>query len=1020
MDWNKNIRKGKTIMKLIKFLLSLWVISTASPIKGQCWNNINTQTTDWTKTNTTSNTWDWTQTQFNDFYITGQSNPVTLISPFWATGGGSTFHNMSLFDFQKSTLAVKKDFHPNDGWELLIKSFGTSGAANNAVSNPYFCLYNRFTGRVRAFLLVPDKTGDLTKTGAVLKVNFPSNKRKTALFQHMEPIGKVVGKFNPNLDIDVVNEYINEDYYWLFTEFTVAYDPCTCHDLGDPKESVIVFTYYLIEESKIDGKIEGTLSEKITQNQKPVSGDPVFALNGFDDVKRLFQTGQKAYKEYDGYKSQFNKFLNDHTDSAWRGKIWRSLQEIKETDKTFYDEVIQDLYPQLGSTDLTYQQYMSGTLQINPSAISALEKTDFLTRHYGTLKGIASFIPYVGVAIGVFDMLNSGGNSSTSQAVQGPVVFEANLTLDGNIKKLSAISAPGFYTPGFTTNSNTNFIPTYNNILGVFNVLELPDFEFSNILPSVTNHTADKLESYGLLDRRNNCEKNNSNFNNQDGADNVIFKQFRPKSALKYVVNPASNMVVESVEAAIIVKYLGKDELFIDRPSDFNNVPAIPFYPKIIMPDIKDTILKLGFSVDDVLISDPHPRFYFGGSPNISSGMYLNNGGKISQIGGSIVADVALIKDRTQSATIERIKNIESTTNLQLDIVSPKYPIGDSTFIQFRTDYLPVTCFQNLSLTLLGNNNIPKTYVKLYVRLKHKTDPNITPVTLILSYDIVDKLVNASNSNQTGNYDAKLWGVNWDYSTECCFKCGTNPTFTSAEISDYRYFGDFQVTSIPFQQDFFKSHNYTYSGEQNLTIIGDLTIPDNAIIPPNSFIKVGGKIVFGENITISNGTIVRSGTVINITKNIVIEPNVILEVENSNSLKYNCSNYNYTTSLMSDDEIISLCGSQDYKLRSTFSAPNLDKPVDSSNNSKINTEIYPNPNNGSFNIIFNSLYPESYNIEIYSLTGQKVYSEIYESLVGSNTKTINLTGLLDGVYLARLSSKDGFYSSNTKIVVVNN
>lgn len=104
-------------------------------------------------------------------------------------------------------------------------------------------------------------------------------------------------------------------------------------------------------------------------------------------------------------------------------------------------------------------------------------------------------------------MLNSGGNSSTSQAVQGPVVFEANLTLDGNIKKFSAISAPGFYTPGFTTNSNTNFIPTYNNILGVFNVLELPDFEFSNILPSVTNHTADKLESYGLLDRRNNCEK---------------------------------------------------------------------------------------------------------------------------------------------------------------------------------------------------------------------------------------------------------------------------------------------------------------------------------------------------------------------------------------------------------------------------------------------------------------------------------------------------------------------------------
>ena len=1011
MDWSKNIGKGYAVMKLVKLLISFGVVFIASAVKGQCWNNINTQTTDWTKTNT-SNTWDWTQTQFNDIYISGKSNPVTLISPFWATSGGATFHNMALFDFQKYTLATKKDFHPNDGWELLIKSFGTSGAANNAVSNPYFCLYNRFTGRVRAFLLVPDKTGDLTKTGAVLKVNFPNNYRRTALFQHMEPIGKVVGKFNPNLDIDVANEYINEDYYWLFTEFTVAYDPCTCHDFNDPKESVIVFTYYLIEESKIDAKIEGSLTEKVTQNQKPVNGDPGFALNGFDEAKKLFQTGQKAYKEYDGYKSEFNKFLNNHTDSAWRGKIWRLLQETKASDKKYYDEVVQDLFPQLGYTDLTYQQYMSGTLEINPSAFSALEKTDFLTRHYSTIKGVASIVPYVGVAIGVIDMLNSGGKSNTSQAVQGPVVFEANLTLDGNIKKSSPISAPGFYTPGFTTNSNTNFIPTYNNILGVFNVLELPDFEFSNITPSVTNNTADQLESIGFLDRRNACEKNNSNLNNQDGADNVIFKQFRPKSALKYVVNPASNMEVESVEAAIIVKYYGKDELFIDRPSDFNNVPALPFYPQIIMSDINDTILKLGFSVDNILIENPIPRFMFSGSPNIPPGFYLNKDGKITSIGGGFVADVTLLKDRSRSATIERINNIESNTNLQLDMVSPKYPIGDSTFIQFRTDYLPVTCFQNLSLTLLGNNNFPKTYVKLYVRLKHKTDPNILPVTLILSYDIVDKLVNASNTNQTGSYEAKIWGLNWNNSVECCFKCGPNPTFNSAVISDYRYFGDFHLTSIPFQQDFFKPHDYTYSGEQNLTIIGDLTISDSTTIPPNSLIKVGGKIVFGENITIGNGTVIRSGKAININKNIVVEPNVILEIENLNSMVYNCTNYNYTMSHMSDSDIATLCSSQDYKIRSILTAPNIDKPINNTKDSTIHTEIFPNPNNGSFNIVFNSLNSESYNIEIYSLMGQQVYLENFDSLIGENTKNINLTGLLNGVYFVRIISS----SENTAIV----
>lgn len=736
--------------------------------------------------------------------------------------------------------------------------------------------------------------------------------------------------------------------------------------------------------------------------------------------KKLFQTGQKGYKEYDGYKTEINKFLNENTDSAWRGKIWRSLQEIKATDKKFYDEVIQDLYPQLGYTDLTYEQYMSGTLVLNPSALTVLEKTDFLTRHYGTLKGIASIVPYVGVAIGVFDLLNSGGKSSTSQATQGPVIFEANLTLDGNIKKTSPISAPGFYTPGFTTSSTTNFIPTYNNILGVFNVLELPDFEFSNITPTITNYTADELESSNLLNRRNLCETNYSNFNNHDGAGNVVFKQFRPTSPLKYVVNPASNMEVVSVEAAIIVKYLGKDELFLDRPSDFNNVPALPFYPKITTPDIKDTNLNLGFSVDDILIENPQPKFSFPGSPHISAGVYFNQNGKIISAAPQIVADVTLLKDRTKSATIERIKSIESNTNLQLDMLSPKYPIGDSTFIQFRTDYLPATCFQNLSLTLLANGNIPKTYIKLYVRLKHKTDPTISPVTMILSYDLVDKLVNATNSNQSGSYKSKVWGVNWDDNPECCWKCNTGFEFKSADISNYRYLGDFKIESIPFQQDFFKPHNVTYNGEQNLTIIGNLTIPDNAVIPNNSLIKVAGRIEFGENVTIGNGTIIKSGTIINITKNIIIEPNVILETEDLNTMKYNCTNYNYASLLMSNSEISSLCGSQDYKLRSVLTSPFNDNQKDSNLNSQLSAIIHPNPNNGSFTITFNSANLDSYNIDIFSLTGQLIHSEIFKQNMRNDLKTINLNGVLDGVYIVRLTTQNGSYSKNIKIVVANN
>ena len=156
---------------------------------------------------------------------------------------------------------------------------------------------------------------------------------------------------------------------------------------------------------------------------------------------------------------------------------------------------------------------------------------------------------------------------------------------------------------------------------------------------------------------------------------------------------------------------------------------------------------------------------------------------------------------------------------------------------------------------------------------------------------------------------------------------------------------------------------------------------------------------------------------INITKNIIIEPNVILETEELNSLKYNCTNYNYASLLMSNSEISSLCGSQDYKLRSVLTPPFNNNQQDSNLNSQPNAIIHPNPNNGSFIITFNSDYLESYNIDIFSLTGQLIHSELYNPNIGNNLKTIDLKDVIDGLYIVRLTAQNGSYSKNIRIVV---
>lgn len=241
-----------------KYLISgLLVFSTLINTQAQCWDPQvpNTITTDW-RAASTSNTWDWTQELFTDFYIKNRTNPVARHSPFW-TPQSSTGTNLLLTDFQVYVNRDDKDFHPEDGWELLIKNFGEfSVDGSKDVANPFFALYNRYTGKVRAFLLVADRPTS-SQNGALLKAQF-SGDRFTALWQHMKPIGQAVESFDRDLFAELNNPYSNEIDRWLFSEFVVAYDPCTCVDLGRPTALPLIdFESFLVSSADINATIDG-------------------------------------------------------------------------------------------------------------------------------------------------------------------------------------------------------------------------------------------------------------------------------------------------------------------------------------------------------------------------------------------------------------------------------------------------------------------------------------------------------------------------------------------------------------------------------------------------------------------------------------------------------------------------------------------------------------------------------------------------------------------------------------------
>jgi hypothetical protein len=68
-------------------------------------------------------------------------------------------------------------------------------------------------------------------------------------------------------------------------------------------------------------------------------------------------------------------------------------------------------------------------------------------------------------------------------------------------------------------------------------------------------------------------------------------------------------------------------------------------------------------------------------------------------------------------------------------------------------------------------------------------------------------------------------------------------------------------------------------------------------------------------------------------------------------------------------------------------------------------EIYPNPNNGKFNIAFNLTNSDNINLQIFDMIGREVYSEKF--ITGFFVLPLNLNHLSKGMYMAKFNDSTG-------------
>lgn len=103
-------------------------------------------------------------------------------------------------------VGLNPDYEPEEGWELLFKLTGSPTDPIPANQNPYWAFYNKYSAKLRFFLLKQETTllgGGVNNVGGNLELFFVPANVPTA------PSNLLTASHNPMLPIDQYRDYRN-------------------------------------------------------------------------------------------------------------------------------------------------------------------------------------------------------------------------------------------------------------------------------------------------------------------------------------------------------------------------------------------------------------------------------------------------------------------------------------------------------------------------------------------------------------------------------------------------------------------------------------------------------------------------------------------------------------------------------------------------------------------------------------------------------------------------------------------
>ncbi len=489
----------------------------------QCINTYTVQTTDpaainqITGSNSKVNEWNWTRDIYDDVYITQQpngSNPVCyeIYAPWHNTQINSL--NVRPLVLQRYNNVNTLDIYPIDGWELLTKNMGRviiisdDGSSRvESVQNPSFSIYNRRTGHIKFFQYI---TSTNYQSPRVLKITLQYTKNQNsdlitgAMLNHRDSVQFVLPEFNPLVKQmgqssydgrPRPNEACNGTGFWLTAEFWAQFDPCACYPHYATK---VEFMVEFIEDKIITMNIDGDITGSVVTT---LYGNQIYLDNGFLQ------------------KSSFEGILGN-TSAAIDGIV----KGYKNAD-ALNNFAMKLVTPKVVS-GVTKPALFTGM------AASKIAAKGAIFGPKGLMLAAGIGLVYSFVKANKVSKDDADGGMPMRYGTPKPLVYEKNfkvkLTANGNITSMPQVDNTSFFVPG-SPGQPASFMsskPIYNNVLGIISFTQLPKLQYVNwqIMNGIIS------SQYKLSDRE-----------------------------IKYVVNPASGLQIESIQTQLVIN-LNKDK----------------------------------------------------------------------------------------------------------------------------------------------------------------------------------------------------------------------------------------------------------------------------------------------------------------------------------------------------------------------------------------------------------------------------------------------------------------------------